>query len=297
MPTRRESTMTKRLLLVLAQLLLCQFACAETNSYTMSRTHVVPLSNSDTGGQYELYVKLPENYSTQTDKSYPVIYTTDAAWHMDLLSGTTEFLIPKVILVGISWQKNMPQNIDYGPRRPFASRFRDYSFVAHEKEDLQAKYQFGQADKHLKFIRDTVINHIEENYRVSPSTSVYLGYSMSAEFGAYILLASPNTFDHYILGSPSLDPTSFAYLDTLERNTGAEAGDRSAKVYLSIGEQEAQTMVLTQKFAQVLERREEKGLSLTGLEVITDSDHTTAVPETFMRSIKWLKQLVADEPN
>ncbi len=288
--------MIKRLLLVaLAHLMFCHFALAATQAYTMPRTHVVPITNSVTGGQYELYIKLPESYDTETDKTYPVIYTTDAYWHMDLLSGTTEFIMPEVILVGISWQKNMPETIDYGHRRAFASRFRDYSFVAHDKEDIQAKYQFGQADTHLTFIRNQVMVCVEENYRASIGENTYLGYSMGAEFGAYILLSHPDTFNHYILGSPSLEFTSFDYLKALDASTTEKADDIKANVFVSIGELEESRMDLTQQFTALLKGRAVRGLSVTGLEVVKDSDHSTAVPETFTQGIKWLKRLSQEQ--
>ena len=288
--------MIKRLLLVaLAHLMFCHFALAATQAYTMPRTHVVPITNSVTGGQYELYIKLPESYDTETDKTYPVIYTTDAYWHMDLLSGTTEFIMPEVILVGISWQKNMPETIDYGHRRAFASRFRDYSFVAHDKEDIQAKYQFGQADTHLTFIRTQVMVYVEENYRTSIGENTYLGYSMGAEFGAYILLSHPDTFNHYILGSPSLEFTSFDYLKALDASTTEKADDIKANVFVSIGELEESRMDLTQQFTALLKGRAVRGLSVTGLEVVKDSDHSTAVPETFTQGIKWLKRLSQEQ--
>lgn len=288
--------MIKRLLLVaLAHLMFCHFALAATQAYTMPRTHVVPITNSVTGGQYELYIKLPESYDTETDKTYPVIYTTDAYWHMDLLSGTTEFIMPEVILVGISWQKNMPETIDYGHRRAFASRFKDYSFVAHEKEDIQAKYQFGQADTHLTFIREQVMGYVEDNYRTNIDENAYLGYSMGAEFGAYILLSHPDTFKHYILGSPSLDPLSFDYLKKLEATSAEQAGDVQANAFVSIGELEESRMDLTQQFTALLKSRTGNGLSVTGLEVVKDSDHSTAVPETFVRGIKWLKHLSQEQ--
>ncbi|GEA09839.1 alpha/beta hydrolase-fold protein [Alteromonas sp. KUL49] len=283
------------LLLTMAKLLLCHTALAATQAYPMPRTHVAPITNSVTGGLYELYIKLPESYDADTDKSYPVVYTTDAYWHMDLLSGATEFLMPEVILVGISWQKNMPATIDYGHRRAFASRFRDYSFVAHEKEDIQTKYQFGQADMHLAFIRHQVMGYVEDNYRTNIDENAYLGYSMGAEFGAYILLSHPDTFKHYILGSPSLDLMSFDSLKKLEAPTAEQTGDVQANVFVSIGELEESRMDLTQQFTALLKSREGNGLSVSGLEVVKDSDHSTAVPETFVRGIKWLKQLISKD--
>ena len=232
--------MLLRLLLLLIVLLIkAQSAEAVPKPVEIPRTQIIALENSVTGGLYELYVKLPESYVFESSifessdsensaskdntshaqqpalKRYPVIYTTDADWHMDLLSGTTEFLLPEVIIVGISWQRNMPSNVDYGDSRAYASRFRDYSFTSHSKPEVQEKYQFGKADAFLRFIQQDVMPKVEKQYRVAPNANAYLGYSMGAGFGAYVLLEAPNTFTHYLLGSPSLSENSLVALKEL----------------------------------------------------------------------------------
>ena len=118
----------------------------EFAGYEMPRTHVVPIKDSKEDRQYELYIKLPEDYAENTEESYPVIYTTDAEVHMDMLSGATEFLMPNVILVGISYQKDHPEE------RESASRFRDYSVTEYGNPEIQARFQGGQASHHLSLI-------------------------------------------------------------------------------------------------------------------------------------------------
>ena len=278
------------------------FAIAEfaaSAPYEMPRTHAHPIENKATGGHYTLYIKLPDTYHTKTEESdqalsdvkplkhYPVIYTTDAVWHMDLLSGVTEFLLPDVILVGISWQHNMPTDIDYGERRAFASRFKDYSFVPHDKPDIQAKYQFGQGDKHLRFIQQDIIPYIEEHYRTLPDERAYLGYSMGAEFGGFMLLSAPNTFNYYLLGSPSLDTTSLSFLKALKYEASTQ-NLINTDVFVSIGELETTRMALTNEFVELLEHYKAQGVSVEQLSVISDSDHTSAVPDTFSQGIRWL---------
>ena len=44
-------------------------------------------------------------------------------------------------------------------------------------QDTQAKYQIGQANNHLNFIRNDVIKTIEKNYRTLPESRTYFGYS------------------------------------------------------------------------------------------------------------------------
>jgi hypothetical protein len=53
-------------------------------------------------------------------------------------------------------------------------------------------------------------------------------------------------------------------------------------------------MGVTKDLVSVLQRRSQAGLTLTGLEIIEDSNHGTAFPETVIRGIKWLSQLKSE---
>lgn len=136
---------------------------ADLKSYEVPRTEVVTIQENMTDRQYELDVKLPKDYSKNTDTKYPVIYTTDAVWHFEMLYGASEFLMPEVIVVGNSWQKNLDDE------RESVSRHRDYTMVESKNPELQAQYQLGQASNHLSFIRDEVIQYIENTYRADPA--------------------------------------------------------------------------------------------------------------------------------
>lgn len=252
--------------------------------YEMPRTQVAPIMDGNTDRQYELYIKLPEDYSENTDENYPVIYTTDAEVHMDMLSGATEFLMPNVILVGISYQKNLDDE------RWNASRFRDYTVTEISNPEAQARFQAGQARHHLDFIRNDVIPYIENKYRADPAQRSYFGYSLGGAFGAYILFAQPDTFKHYILGSPAFGQRSLQFIDELEEKTALQQGEINANVFVSLGELEEDALENTEHFMSVLRRRSEAGLTLTGLEIIENSNHGTAFPETVIRSTRWLLQ-------
>lgn len=261
---------------------------AELAAYEMPRTHIAPVKDSQKDRQYELYIKLPEDYSENTDVNYPVIYTTDASLHMDMLSGATEFLMPDVIVVGISYQT------DLGDEWAHASRFRDYSVTAYNDPEIQARFQGGQASHHLDFIRNDVFPYIENNYRTDSGERSYFGYSLGGAFGAYILLAQPDTFKHYILGSPAFSQRSLQYIDEFEAKTAPRQGEMNVNVFVSLGELEESEVEEVDHFISVLRRRSEAGLSLTGLEVIENSNHSAAFPETVIRGVKWLSPPASD---
>ena len=289
----KSMNMKKSLILVFMFLLpFIGVEASEQKSYEIPRTQVIPIKNTETGGQYELYIKLPEGYLENNDREYPVIYFTDAVWHIEILSAATESLMKDVILVGISWQKDIKEDLkkEVGAH---VSRFRDYSIRKSNNPEQQAKYQLGQASSHLDFIRNDVIKTIENSYRTDPGSRTYFGYSLSGLFGTYILLAQPDTFKNYILGSPSLW-RDIPYLSELGsnaaiKNAALKRKGLNANVFLSYGTLEKKLGVHIEEFITLLKTRNDKSLSLK--HVVIEGSHQTAFPMTGVRSVTWLSNL------
>lgn len=284
--------MNKRLILLFLFLLpFLSVKASERKSFEIPRTEVIPIQNSQSGGQYELYVKLPEGYSEKKATKYPVIYFTDAVWHIEILSAATEFLMEDVILVGISWQKDIKADLkkEVGAH---ASRFRDYSVNKSSNPERQAKYQFGQASHHLDFIRNDVIKTVENNYRIDSDRRTYFGYSAGGLFGAYILMAQPDTFKNYILGSPSLHK-AIPYLSELGSNTALKRKGLNANVFISYGTLEQKLGKHIKEFTTLLKARNDESLSLTN--VVIEGSHQTAFPMTGVRSVTWLSSLAINK--
>lgn len=257
-------------------------------AYNIPNTQVLPIKNSETGDQYELYIKLPEDYENNKENSYPVIYFTDAVWHIEILSAATEYLMKNAILVGISWQTDMNKKL-LKEKGAHVSRYRDYSIRESSKPDIQAKYQLGQANSHLNFIRSDVIKTIERNYRTQPNQRTYFGYSLGGEFGAYTLLTEPDTFKSYIIGSPSING-DIPYLTKIASTVAIKKMSLNAKVFISYGSLETKLGINTEKYITVLKNLNDNSLSLTH-EVI-EGDHQAAFPTTAIRGVTWLSNLI-----
>ena len=242
-------------------------------SFEMPRTKVLPIKDSRSGRQYELYVKLPEKYLE--NKTYPVVYTTDAMWHIEILAGSLEYILGDVILVGISWEKNVKGKV-------YASRFRDYTITKSKK----TKRPSGEASNHLTFIRNDVIKYVEKNYRADPGKRTYFGYSLGGLFGAYILLTQPDTFKNYILGSP----VSGTQLLKLESRLAQKRKNLRANVFVSIGGLEKKAIRPVENFVSRLKSRNYAGLSLQHV-VLKSVGHATGFPMAVIRSLYWLSDL------
>jgi predicted alpha/beta superfamily hydrolase len=286
-----KKSLTLLLLLFLPFLTVQANEMNETSDFTLSKIQVVPIKDTQADRQYELYIKLPESYTNNKekdkDKHYPVIYFTDALWHIELLSGAAEYLMEDAILVGISWQKDINKDLkkDVGE---YVSRFRDYSVIESNKPERQAKYQFGQANNHLDFIRNDVITMIEKNYRTDPERRTYFGYSAGGVFGAYILMAQPDTFKNYILGSPALKG-DMPFLSKLGSNAALKVKDLNTNVFITYGSLEKEASKHIEEFITLLKNKNDKSLSLK--HPVIEGNHQSAFPLTGVRGITWLSNL------
>jgi len=259
----------------------------EASSFELPRIRVIPIRDNQNNREYELYVKLPEGYVENDSIQYPVLYTTDAMWHMELLSTTTEYIIEDIILVGISWQTdNDPELVK--ERGAHVSRFRDYSVRPLSDPERQAKYQLGQAGDHLEFIRNDVFKYIESNYRAAPDQRTYFGYSLGGLFGTYVLLAKGDTFKNYIIGSPSLKG-NISYLRELSSTTIEKYQSLNVGVYISHGSLEQELGNYVDQLLTILNERNDKSLSVS--HEVNEGNHQTAFPLTGLRGTTWLSSL------
>ncbi len=249
--------------------------------YEMPRTEVIPIEDSESGGRYELYIKLPEKYSEDKDAQYPVVYFTDAVWHIEILSASTEYIMNDVILVGVSWRKDIDEDLkkEYGAH---VSRFSDYSFWKKDNPK-HPEIQFGKADNHLTFIRNEVFKYVENTYRTDPNNRTYFGYSLGGLFGAYTLLTQPDTFRSYILGSPSVRLL-------IEGESKVEFKDikHNANVLITHGDLEKENGPHIDTFMALLRERSDKNLSIK--KEVLKGDHQTAFPMTGVRAVTWLSE-------
>ncbi|MBL4787611.1 MAG: alpha/beta hydrolase [Kordiimonadaceae bacterium] len=266
---------------------------SEPKAYEIPRSQVVPIKDTATDRQYELYIRLPSDYAKTADIKHPVVYTTDAAWHMEMLSGAAEYMLPNSIVVAISWQKDSKDDFG-GDERPHRSRNRDYTFIPAPTPELQAKYKDGEARNHLTFIRNDVIKYVEANYQTDPAERIYFGFSLGGLFGSYILFEEPDTFKHYVLGSPAFGPRDLTFLQDLAAKREADGTPLDANVYVSVGEKETDAIPLIQTFMSTLQRHKGAGLNPKELEVVEQSGHSEAFPATAVRSFKWLSDLMAE---
>lgn len=257
----------------------------EPDEFTLPRTKVETLQDPVTKRSYEIHIQLPISYTP--DKKYPVVYMTDSPYTFPIVVGAARYpanakKMQDVMYVGISWQSDIS---------PGFSRQRDYTPTVVTKGYRDPT---GEADKHSRFIRESIIGHIEGKYSVDPANRTYMGNSYGGLFGAYILLTRPEMFANYILGSPSLWWDDL-YIFALEAQTKALTSGVTANVFISVGKDEYANSESTKndlrgdahRFYEKLKLRRLSNMTLE-LRIIESANHETAFPTTAIQGLWWL---------
>ena len=126
---------------------------------------------------------------------------------------------------------------------------------------------------------------IRSHYPVNPEDRAIAGSSFGGQFALYTLFHHPDTFNRYIIGSPSVgwdEGVTFAY----ESDFAANHADLSAKVFMSVGALEKEdTIANTQRMARTLLNRGYNGLELTTC-IFEHETHLSVAPAAMSRGLR-----------
>ena len=275
---------------------------APAHPYVLKDTEVRTLHARQLDRDYELTIGLPPSYGIDS-RSYPVVFVTDAPYAFPVtraiearIAGHSKAL-REFILVGLGYAVG-----DSGEY----SRRRDYTPTPHGDPNASSDMPgrpvvYGAGEGYRRFVAEEVFPFIASHYRADMAHKVFAGHSYGSLFGAYVLATTPEMFDGYVLGSPSLWFDDYRVL-AQERAYAAAHRDLRARVYLGAGEFEArsprgrprdpryntdQDMVAdTQAFARALASRRYPGLKIR-CDVIAGEDHLTVAPTLITRGLLW----------
>ncbi|WP_298400536.1 alpha/beta hydrolase-fold protein [Janthinobacterium sp.] len=280
----------KRRSLLIVLCCLANSALAAPASYVLENTEVRDIRAPALKRDYQLYVALPDSYR-QGNKRYPVLFVTDANYAFPVVRNIAQRLnkhagMEEVVVVGLSYA-----NGDGG----VYSRRRDYTPTTPRKHDYRSDMPgrqpaFGEAKAYGQFISGEVFPFIASNYRVNMQRKVFIGHSYGSLLGLQFLLTEPRTFEHYILGSPSLWYDAGIMFER-EQAYAASHKDLPASVFFGIGgleklaagkkrsraEEDADMLADVREFDGKLTSRKFPNLK-TRLRVFEDEDHASVFP-------------------
>jgi predicted alpha/beta superfamily hydrolase len=262
---------------------------------TISQTEVRLLSSALVGQDYSLLIAKPEDYD-ESQNAYPVLYVLDANWHFGLYTQIVRTMqifqeVPELLIVGIAYPTEIEGDL-------WALRTRDYtptedkvfveSFTESYKLPMTRLPQAsGGAEKFLSFIQQELMPFVKSNYRIISKAQMLVGWSFGGLFALYSLFQQPNIFSRYLVLSPSIwwdDDIILGYEESFAGNNT----QLSAKLFLSIGDSEGDTMVSSlHELTGILQKREYRGLELTKV-VLAGETHLSVVGSAFTKGIRTL---------
>jgi predicted alpha/beta superfamily hydrolase len=279
---------------MLAGCVLCLAASAASGTpYVLADTEVLDVHAQALDRDYQIYVALPESYQSTNGaaRRYPVIFVTDANYGFPVVRAIADRLhkhahLEEAIVVGLSYAKGdsptTSRRRDYTPSVPRAGGY---------TSDMPGRQvAFGQADAYGRFIANEVFPLLAARYRTDMHRKIFVGHSYGSLLGVELLLTRPETFDDYILGSPSLWFDGGVLFDR-ERAYARARKDLRATVYFGIGglerlpagrkrsrsEENADMVADLREFDAALKSHRYPGLR-TQLEVFPGEDHASVFP-------------------
>ncbi len=248
------------------------------------------------GDSFEIRVAMPPMIPGETTR-FPVVYLTDSHGAFIVSEDAMRLMmmgdVPRFIAVGIG---NAGAN---GIFQALEIRTRDLTPVAVPswggvgipvEGKLTPNVMSGGADKFLAFIQSELIPFIDAKYPSDPKDRAYFGDSLGGLFGCYVLFTAPDTFNRYIIGSPSLwwgGESTFKLAEEYAKTHN----DLAATVFLGVGGLEelpaaaASRMVTnTLRLERELRARKYPSLELSS-RVFPDESHTTVAPMNLIRGL------------
>jgi predicted alpha/beta superfamily hydrolase len=238
---------------------------------------------------HEVRIYLPPGYHL-TDEKYPTLWVTDNSLELmqAALTGDSMGLAPEMIVVAVG----APADVNPAEHQ----RRRTYDFIP--GKDLMGpafaqvpEGMVGGAPGFLDFLVNQLRPMLAQEYRMDLNDQGYAGHSGGGQFGLYVLLTQPESFNKYIISSPAMYQP---WLD-LEERWHQDHKDLDAKVFFSAGESEAshpmwaggQMVSTVATMAERLTSRAYPSLQLT-VKIFPDEDHVSVIPIAYSRGIRVL---------
>jgi predicted alpha/beta superfamily hydrolase len=289
-------------------LLACCFmsslaSAAVPTPYVLDDTEVRDVHASALNRDYQVFVALPDSYRS-SNRRYPVVFVVDANYAFPVARGIAQRLakhagLEEAIVVGLSYGKG--DSPVYSRRRDYTPSMPRGQYVS----DMPGRSAaFGEAHAYGRFIAADVFPLIAANYRADMNRKIFVGHSYGSLLGLQLLLSEPGTFDHYILGSPSLWFDQGVMFDREQAYAQAHK-DMPASVFFGIGgretlakdrkrsrsEENADMVADLCDFDAALKSHRYPNLK-SQLEVFADEDHASVFPLVLTHGLRaYLKKV------
>lgn len=188
----------------------------------------------------ELNIYLPNSYSRDSARQYPIIYLLDGSREEDFIhiAGLVQF-------GSFSWINMLPESIVVGIAN--VDRRRDFSYPSSNERDKADFPTAGGSAKFMDFLAKEVQPLVGKNYRTQNNKTL-IGQSFGGLLATEVLFKRPDLFDNYIIVSPSLwwDEESLLAFDPFTYS-------KPKSIYVAVGKEGAVMERLAKSLYEKLE--------------------------------------------
>lgn len=252
--------------------------------------------------KHQVTVALPASYAAQPGRTYPVLWVLDSPLIMRSVVGLLDVMVlgnlaPEMIVVGVG---SPPEEGLAGVGRrvmDFSPPGKGYAPPGLPGERWTALAPIPdfphKAEAFLSMLVDEIRPKLAKEYRFSGEHALF-GHSAGGMFAAYSLFTRPDAFQKMIIGSPYLEGVSGAVFTT-EAKYAAKHDDLKVKVFLGVGEKEAEEYFVaisgilesTARLSRTLIARHYPSLDLS-TRIFAGRDHYTVLPDVIISGIGYL---------
>ncbi|GGK14981.1 alpha/beta hydrolase [Luteimonas terricola] len=233
-----------------------------------------PLVSRANGRTLHIYVRLPEDYDTSGERTYPVVYLLDGDSLFPLLAPTHLFLgydekLPEAIIVGIA----------YGGFDPSINK-RSVDFTGLAADTRPGE---GGAEPFHRFLSEQLLPEVEGRYRADAARRVLVGQSRAGYFVLWSALQAPDLFWGRIASNPSFDPAR----EQLFATPGAHARDDLRMAIASGARDTAARMQNAVEWRTFWTGRSDAPWEVEQI-VLPEGTHAASIGEAYRRAMLWL---------
>jgi uncharacterized protein len=226
-----------------------------------------------------LNIYLPEGYSPDSAKTYPVIYLLDGSADEDFIH-----VVGLVQFCNFSWVNTLPKSIVVGIAN--VDRKRDFTYpttIAQDKKDFPTT---GNSEKFIAFMENELQPYIQKNYKCNTS-KMLIGQSLGGLLALEILFKQPQLFTHYAIISPSLwwdNESLFKIKPKVLQNDFLQ----STQIFIAVGKEGKQMEGDAKQLFTLLKTADKKNIKIN-YQFFGNKNHASIAHEAIYKTFEWFK--------
>ncbi len=242
---------------------------------------------------HEILVVLPRSYHSKPEKTYPVLWITDGAYHLPMIismaSAYSVDKIPELILVSVGG-RHTDTFAEFIRKRTVDLFYKDSELFTGPAlevmkptmgDDPNAIFRVSRGDEFFRFLVDNVRPALAEKYRMADDHALF-GHSAGGGFTSRAVFERPGAFKRFIIGSGT-----DGYALVKEAEYAKQFDDMDARIFIAAGDVEPMSVFGASQrlvsnpllLAENLQLRQYPSLGLE-MRIYRDKDHGTVVPLT-----------------